>query len=217
MGRPRNDSGEPCAIERIVDAFWSLLEENTVKEITISMVAAKAGCNRGTFYYHFSDMDDLLTYCIEAEMVGKGDDSYAITLFSLLTKPSSELLIDLPRQQMVRKLCLLITQGGMEIVDTKMKALILKMWQDILCEEGCSLSFESRLIVEYSVSGMIALFLLVYRMVEDGDELPEHIDMDVFQSMARIQLAQLSRCENVEPGEMAMRLKMYDKSIRTRS
>lgn len=217
MARPRNNAQEPPATERIMAAFWHLLEDHAVKDVTISMVAAEAGCNRGTFYYHFSDMDDLMFRCIENELMGDGEDSYAFAIFRLLTKPSSELLMEPAQRQMARKLCLLVSQGGMEIVDSKMKAIIFRMWRDILCDEGQELSFESLLIIEYSVSGLIALFNLVYRMETKGEPLPESVDMEVFQSIARIQLARLASCENVELPEMLMRLKVYDKFMKNKS
>lgn len=49
MARPRKDQGD-CAEQRIKDAFWALLEQNDLKDITVSMITSKANCNRGTFY-----------------------------------------------------------------------------------------------------------------------------------------------------------------------
>ena len=47
MARPRKDQGD-CAEQRIKDAFWALLEQNDLKDITVSMITSKANCNRGT-------------------------------------------------------------------------------------------------------------------------------------------------------------------------
>ena len=45
----------------MIEAFWQLLENNQLHEISVGMIVAKAGCNRGTFYYHFADKDELLS------------------------------------------------------------------------------------------------------------------------------------------------------------
>lgn len=59
MARPRKDADEPGARERIADAFWELLECTPRSAMTVGAVVKAAGCNRGTFYYYFSDLDVL--------------------------------------------------------------------------------------------------------------------------------------------------------------
>lgn len=215
MGRPRIDTNEPSAVDRIYEAYWKLLEDNMVKDITISMVSATAGCNRGTFYYHFKDMDELLYRIIEKDLMGSEDESYAHLIFRMLATPSSELLLEQVESKMTRHLFLLASQGGMEIVGSKIKEIVRNMWQSILCEDGRELSFESLLMIEYSVSGLISLILMVYRMREHGYELPESIDMEALQQVARIQIVRLARCESVDPAEVLLRLQMYDKFLKS--
>ncbi len=215
MGRPRIDTNEPSAVDRIYEAYWKLLEDNMVKDITISMVSATAGCNRGTFYYHFKDMDELLYRIIEKDLMGSEDESYAHLIFRMLATPSSELLLEQVESKMTRHLFLLASQGGMEIVGSKIKEIVRNMWQSILCEDGRELSFESLLMIEYSVSGLISLILMVYRMRERGYELPESIDMEALQQVARIQIVRLARCESVDPAEVLLRLQMYDKFLKS--
>ncbi len=215
MGRPRIDTNEPSAVDRIYEAYWKLLEDNMVKDITISMVSATAGCNRGTFYYHFKDMDELLYRIIEKDLMGSEDESYAHLIFRMLATPSSELLLEQVENKMTRHLFLLASRGGMEIVGSKIKEIVRNMWQSILCEDGRELSFESLLMIEYSVSGLISLILMVYRMRERGYELPESIDMEALQQVARIQIVRLARCEGVDPAEVLLRLQMYDKFLKS--
>ena len=56
MARPKK-SNQPSVRDRMIEAFWQLLEDNQLHEISVGMIVAKAGCNRGTFYYHFADKD----------------------------------------------------------------------------------------------------------------------------------------------------------------
>ena len=59
MARPKK-SNQPSVRDRMIEAFWQLLEDNQLHEISVGMIVAKAGCNRGTFYYHFADKDELM-------------------------------------------------------------------------------------------------------------------------------------------------------------
>ena len=45
-----------------------IVEEKEISKISISEVAEKANLNRKTFYYHFSDIYDLLSWTLEDEM-----------------------------------------------------------------------------------------------------------------------------------------------------
>ena len=68
-----SESGEPKGVKMSVQitkqsitlAFFKLLETKPYKKITVSDVAAAAGLNRMTFYYHFKDIDDLVIKTIE--------------------------------------------------------------------------------------------------------------------------------------------------------
>ena len=59
MGRPRNDSTDISATERIEKAFWELLENGDYSSITIQQITKKTGLNRNTIYYHYENVDDI--------------------------------------------------------------------------------------------------------------------------------------------------------------
>lgn len=69
MSRPRYADGEPTARERMVKAFWALLEDGPFNFITVSHIVKAARVNRNSFYYHFSDIDDLAAKAIDELMV----------------------------------------------------------------------------------------------------------------------------------------------------
>ena len=46
--------------QRIIDAFWKLLEEMPLQQIKVRAIADAAGCNRSTFYQYFDGIPDLL-------------------------------------------------------------------------------------------------------------------------------------------------------------
>ena len=65
MARSRKSERGTADI-RLANAFWALLEHHRLANITVGMVAEQAELNRGTFYNHFRDKDDLLAQ-LEAE------------------------------------------------------------------------------------------------------------------------------------------------------
>lgn len=54
----RNDRSSAPPRARIIEAHLRLLAENSRRKVTASAVARTAQCNRDTFYYHFSSLDD---------------------------------------------------------------------------------------------------------------------------------------------------------------
>ena len=54
--------------QALCDALKKLLSKKTIDQITIGEITAEAGFNRQTFYYHFRDIYDLLTWVFNQEL-----------------------------------------------------------------------------------------------------------------------------------------------------
>ena len=57
---------EGC-VQRLYDAFWSLLEEKPYARIPVSELLERAGVSRGDFYYHYKNLLDLAKCAVEDE------------------------------------------------------------------------------------------------------------------------------------------------------
>lgn len=68
MGRPRADGG-PLAPERLETAFFDLLRTTDYRDISVSAVVRAAGLNRNSFYYHYTDLDDLARSAADAVLL----------------------------------------------------------------------------------------------------------------------------------------------------
>lgn len=143
MARPRKSERDAAGI-RLANAFWTLLEHHRLANITVGMVAEQAELNRGTFYYHFKSMDDLIDRAIEDEVLG--NESVMQNVFDLIAGSST-----------VDSLETLINQGGMDLFSVKIKRLVFATWKAILCDDGEELAPNTRLIIEYSTSGIIGI------------------------------------------------------------
>ncbi|MBP5313416.1 MAG: TetR/AcrR family transcriptional regulator [Eggerthellaceae bacterium] len=45
--------------QNLIEAFWSLYETKPLEQISVAEISSKAGYNRGTFYLHFKDLNEL--------------------------------------------------------------------------------------------------------------------------------------------------------------
>ncbi len=155
MARPRQDAGEPAARERICEAFWSLLEGCTYPEMSVGMLVSEAGCNRGTFYYHYDSLDALATELVTREMLAEGS-----LPFFLCEVLSGGRMADEARSTLrphVRRLSLMTTSGGMGIVVPVMRDMLSSVWEKVFGLSYDQLSLDARIAIEYCGAGMIGL------------------------------------------------------------
>lgn len=64
MARPRKDSSQPGARQRIIEAYWKQATQRAFEDISVDQILKGASCNRTTFYYHF---ENLAAVRLEAE------------------------------------------------------------------------------------------------------------------------------------------------------
>lgn len=167
MARPRKSERDAAGI-RLANAFWALLEHHRLANITVGMVAEQAELNRGTFYYHFKSMDDLIDRAIEDEVLGNG--SILQNMLSLVAGSSTANGFEAFIKQGIERIALLIKQGGMDSFSIKTKCLMFGTWKAILCDEGEELSPSTRMIIEYSTSGVIGI--IAYGALHGSGEVP---------------------------------------------
>lgn len=65
MARPRKDSTEPSARERILCAFWELLNEMPYASITVAALIKRAKVSPNTLYYHFGSYRDVVRAALD--------------------------------------------------------------------------------------------------------------------------------------------------------
>lgn len=170
MARPRKSERDTAGI-RLANAFWTLLEHHRLANITVGMVAEQAELNRGTFYYHFKSMDDLIDRAIEDEVLGNG--SILQNMLSLVAGSSTANGFEAFIKQDIERIALLIKQGGMDSFSIKIKCLMFGTWKAILCDEGEELSPSTRMIIEYSTSGVIGI--IAYGALHGSGEVPPRV------------------------------------------
>lgn len=157
MARPKKSLNEPNARERIIESFWVLLEENHISKIGIKAINSAANCNRATFYYHFTDIYDLLHEAIAAELMGSGSLSQVI--FAILSQQNFEDVINkqllIPR----KRIATAMRHGGANTVQEIVCEEVCRMWCLVLCCREEELSPKAQFLIRYAACGMMgALF-----------------------------------------------------------
>ena len=59
MARPKYEHDEQTAKDRIVEAFWRMVEDGPYEKIGVRGLVRESGVNKNTFYYHFEGIGDL--------------------------------------------------------------------------------------------------------------------------------------------------------------
>lgn len=192
MARPRKDQGD-CAEQRIKNAFWTLLEQHDLKDITVSMITSKANCNRGTFYYHYNSLEELIDAVITDELFINSSVPRALFYLLCKTNPFEQENFALH----IKRFGLMMNRGGQEGIDTKVKAAVVEMWEKLLCAKNEKLAIETRLIIEYTVSGLIGLISYLHRegLLEQPD-MPEEMVFS-FKTNSQYLVTSISKAQNI--------------------
>ena len=158
MARPKREPGVPEARERILEAFWELLEDNERDKITVSMVCEKAGCYRGTFYYHFDSMDGLVEKAIKDVLFGASGVQRVLTLL-IMGETLPEKGVDDATSRSAWRLALIASHGELEMVESVIKKDVENAWRMMLCDEGEDLAPDSKTIIQAMTSLGISVFV----------------------------------------------------------
>jgi AcrR family transcriptional regulator len=160
MARPKYDSDEIPVELRLEEAFWALIERFPLKEITVNMIVAEAKCTRGSFYYHFTDMNALL----ETVIAHNFPSQIPHILLSMVMTEDDVLLDQIADPLFVRKIdrvCLLVgSHSSIEAV-ASIKRTIRDVWLNALELDEKALQPEVGVIFEFLINGIVGV--LAYR------------------------------------------------------
>lgn len=204
MARPKKDSEEKTAKERLADAFLRLLEKYDVSKISVEMLCREAHCNRGTFYYHFSDMDSLIEYVVESFFIA---NRFPQLTFDILAGTGDVSFSSLVTSEWLERIALL-TRHGKSVLIERIWKFVLKVWTAILCSDGREMSDQTKLIIEYQLSGMLSMLSYVGEASMKGHTMTPPV---VFlSSVSKSAIHQICALEGITEEELKARFGMVD-------
>lgn len=147
---------------RLADALWDCLAELPVGEISVGDVIEAAGVSRGSFYYHFDDLDELLAWAIRQEVMNSDRKGHSFALLLARAEPSGNALV----QRAIARVCLLLDKGGMSPVFDVVLDAMREVWVAVLEPEGGRLPDGVVAQLEYAVGGSVGMLARASRSTE---------------------------------------------------
>ncbi len=140
--------------QNIMEAYWELYTSDVQGRITVKMITDRAGYNRGTFYAHFLDMEDLHSQ-IEDELLPSEENFEKLkeATFSKNSQQIIEIFMQVDKSS-DQKLSFLLGPRGSLSFQTKLKTTLKKM---ILKYASLDLQ-ESESIVDYKAEILCSIF-----------------------------------------------------------
>ncbi len=140
--------------QNIMEAYWELYTSDVQGRITVKMITDRAGYNRGTFYAHFLDMEDLHSQ-IEDELLPSEENFEKLkeATFSKNSQQIIEIFMQVDKS-LDQKLSFLLGPRGSLSFQTKLKTTLKKM---ILKYASLDLQ-ESESIVDYKAEILCSTF-----------------------------------------------------------
>ncbi|MBM6774243.1 TetR/AcrR family transcriptional regulator [Olsenella profusa] len=139
---------------RLADALWACLAQTPLGDLSVGDVIDAAGVSRGSFYYHFSDLDHLTAWAVREELL---DSDRRGNSFLVLAACEPEPNLEPRVERSIERICLLLDRGGMSAVYGVALDVTLGLWERALCPEGGSLPDEVVAQIEYSVGGTVGM------------------------------------------------------------
>lgn len=201
---PRENTSE--ARIKIEDAFWDLLKQHPFDHITVSMITGKAGCNRGSFYYHFVDKYDLADKLIQQELFG--DDRFPRAVIAVHTATDYDAIREQLFDVWSDRIVLFMKQSDDALVRSHMREYVFSRWQNILHPDGTSLSIASQFIISYTIEAMLEILVLINDPAIDRDNLP----IDFLQEILTFSLTNLGHAEGLSENEIMNRIQQFSES-----
>lgn len=204
MARPRKDAEGGCARTRLIAAFWTLLEEQgAARDITAGEVSEAAGCNRGTFYYYFADMDALITAAVDEEVAS--DDIVVRALIGFFAGRDVAGLVEGAPVRQLRRIALAMRSGEMHVVERAARLAVQRAIAERLCVDGEQLAIDARFAVQFAVSGFLGFIAWAVFARVPASSLPQ-ADRVYLKDVSRATIAAIARAQGITPQEVVRRL-----------
>jgi len=145
----------PMTSNRLVESFWHLVKNNRAERITVKMIVEEAHCSRGSFYYHFEDMNSMISSVAENELVLSGiipRTLHAILMgeYELLKAPQNDFH--------VKRIQLLANQSAPDTLSRALDAANNAIWSHLLCQDSEGLAEEASFLIAFYTAGLKASF-----------------------------------------------------------
>ncbi len=175
----------------IASAFLQLLEKKSFDRITVTAIAATCGINRQTFYYHFHDIYDLLSWIVEDSVESFMNET---AQYDWQHKMIAILMAFQNSQGLVIKLfCTTDVAFFYHLLRDKIYELVLAE-VDERCSDLPTCSRDREVVADFYTGGLIELLLTwIESGMRDAPEVVVHRWENALQSETLMRFSSVSR------------------------
>lgn len=167
MGRPRKEEGTK-AIDLLERAFFRQLATSPFEKLTISGIAKVAGVNRNSFYYHYTDMNDLAVSAVSNLLLPDIPRLVAAGL-GPGSKELNSLLTGAVRHGNYRKLLTIIGPNSTAELRGILKQSVSELWLGAFGLTPEDLNEEESATISFVMAGAFDLASAAAPLMEGGD------------------------------------------------
>ena len=156
MARPRTVELDIPIEDRIEEAFWELLETSSPERISVVALSKQAHCNRGTFYYYFTDIYDLLDRVIDKNIPTSLAPVYLGYLGGQVSIAMLKQAMDAESERLTR-LGILLMKSDSSYCSDRLKDHSISLWCTLLGGDRDSLDKCDYLMFEFVAGGIMGM------------------------------------------------------------
>lgn len=208
MAHSKHREFTPMTSSRLVESFWLLVKSNRAERITVKMIVEEAHCSRGSFYYHFEDMNSMISTVMENELVLSG--IIPKTIHAILMG-EYEILKASQNDFHVKRVQLLASQSQPETISRATDAANMVVWAHLLCPDAEELNEEAAFLVRFFAAGMKNSFgvQLLHPGNPDNDPL---FESDVLRETAISAVRSICKAQGITGNDFIKRLEQLKES-----
>lgn len=152
MARPPKNFNSIPKNQEIEATFWKLLHKKSLSKITVSELIKESHCNRTTFYYYFTDINDLAN-----QMIRKTIPEHLPYIAKLYLSGSVETrTFDTPTKNAIEMICLLIRGENTTNLQRIIENAIVDLWISQF-DLKIPIPEEIRCTLEFLAGGIVSL------------------------------------------------------------
>lgn len=172
MARPSYQRDEQTARERIVEAFWRMVEDGPYDKVSVRGLVRESGVNKNTFYYHFEDVEDLARQATRDVL----EPALLLELLSMMQDGTAHIQARFHNPDFAKRIARVRTvaraKGTPELLD-KLKEAIADAWATARGFAICDLDEPQRIALEFALGGIMSV--LAHTNGDGSEPTPDQV------------------------------------------
>lgn len=190
MARPRHDDEGPSAVDRMETAFFDALRTTPFQKVTVSAIVKAAGVNRNSFYYHFTDLDDLAHSAVDHLLIPEIPRLLADG-FGFESEQVHKVLHDAHGEERLRTVLVITGPHSTAELRGVLKHAVIDVWLSMFDLDHDDLDAQESATLHFVLGGMFELLSRI-RPRELLEELTAVRGLPILQTNVRIVLESLT-------------------------